>query len=279
MIDISQFGKGAVAQPLHRKDYRLEVATGAVVLPRKFSIKERVGKIKNQGPSLSCVGQSYAYYVEVLNHIETGEKIELSARDNYSLIYLPDGGAYAKDGAAKISKEGNVLEKDAVSYENGKTPSETFMRKRDDITGEEIENGKTYIIQKYVTWDNTNLELFKQAIVQGNGCVIVSWGNNVVWGNGEVVLPDVPSQMSWRHQVYLTGYDDDKKAFEFVNSWGEGWGNKGFGWLPYEYVTQGYVTNPITLIDVPNETYVKLMSQIKNLMEMIIALLKKKLGL
>lgn len=277
-MDISKFGKGAVVQPLKVKDYRFELSAGSVLLPSKFSIKDKVGKIKNQGESLSCVGQAYAYYAEVLNAIETGKKVELSARDNYSLIFLPEGGAYSKDGASKICNEGNILEADAPSYENGNTPSEAFMRKRQDINSQEVENGKTYLAEKYVTWDNSNVELFKKALIMGKGCVVISWGNNYLWGNANIMLPDVPSQLNWRHAILLVGYDDEKKCFEFVNSWGEQWGNGGFGYLPYEYIKRGFVSNPITLIDVPNETYVKLMSQLMNLQLMVIQKLKEAIA-
>jgi hypothetical protein len=33
------------------------------------------------------------------------------------------------------------------------------------------------------------------------------------------------------------GYDDRSKRFTFKNSWGEGWGNKGDGTIPYSYAT------------------------------------------
>ena len=51
------------------------------------------------------------------------------------------------------------------------------------------------------------------------------------------------------------GYDDDrviintkcnkktKGAFLIRNSWGTGWGKKGYGWLPYEYVLYRYATD------------------------------------
>ena len=273
-IDLSKMGKGAIVQPLKRKDYRLETVVGAVILPSKFSLRDKIGKIKNQGESLSCVGQSFAYYGEALDRIEVNDNTELSARDIYSLIYQPEGGAYAKDGADKICNSGIVLEKDAPSYKNGMPMSENDMRWRNDINEEEVENGKTYLAKNYVTWDNKNIELFKQAIVQGNGCVIISWGNNYLWANASILLPDSPSQMVWRHQVYLIGYDDNKKVFEFVNSWGKEWGDVGFGCLPYEYITRGYVANPITLIDVPNLTYVTMTSQIINLQQIIIKFLQ-----
>lgn len=53
------------------------------------------------------------------------------------------------------------------------------------------------------------------------------------------------------HAVVVVGYDDAKKiknpicskettgALLIRNSWGINWGEKGYGWLPYEYVLQG----------------------------------------
>lgn len=36
-----------------------------------------------------------------------------------------------------------------------------------------------------------------------------------------------------RHAMVIVGYDDDRAEFEVMNSWGTGWGNKGFIWIPY----------------------------------------------
>jgi hypothetical protein len=41
--------------------------------------------------------------------------------------------------------------------------------------------------------------------------------------------------------MLICGYDDSKQALLILNSWGTGWGMSGFGWLPYQYVTQGLV--------------------------------------
>jgi C1A family cysteine protease len=37
-------------------------------------------------------------------------------------------------------------------------------------------------------------------------------------------------------------------AFLIRNSWGTGWGDGGYGWLPYEYVLKGLAVDWWTLI-------------------------------
>ena len=277
MKDISQFKNNALVKPLALRDYRLEWLAGAGTIPTKFSLRDKISKVKMQGTSSSCVAQATAYYVQLLNLLETGQQVEMSARDIYSLIYQPEGGVYVQDAFKKVCNSGVIPENEAKSYLSDGSCTESWMRSRSDITKQSEEDGMYFLANKYVTWDNTNLEMYKQAIIQGNGMVAVSWGNNPCWQveDGKVLVPSYPSQMVWRHGIYFTGYDDDKKCFEFVNSW-NGWGDMGFGYLPYEYVTKGYVSNPMTLIDVPNGTYIKLVSIIENLISKIKELLKLK---
>jgi len=68
---------------------------------------------------------------------------------------------------------------------------------------------------------------------------------------GEIPFPCPSESAEWGHAIVAAGYDDKKKiknkkcdktttgALLIRNSWGTGWGDKGYGWLPYEYVLQG----------------------------------------
>src|SRR5262249_22732263 len=49
--------------------------------------------------------------------------------------------------------------------------------------------------------------------------------------------------------VLAVGYDDNRRiasdtgALLFRGSWGTGWGEEGYGWLPYIYVTNGFAVD------------------------------------
>lgn len=73
---------------------------------------------------------------------------------------------------------------------------------------------------------------------------------------GKFPFPTSKEKVVGGHAVVAAGYDDKVKikntnigggettgAFLIRNSWGEGWGSAGYGWLPYEYVLKGLATD------------------------------------
>ena len=53
--------------------------------------------------------------------------------------------------------------------------------------------------------------------------------------SGDVPLPKVGEPQNGVHCVYAYGYNYLERYINFVNSWGEKWGNKGLGRLPMKY--------------------------------------------
>lgn len=78
--------------------------------------------------------------------------------------------------------------------------------------------------------------------------------------NGHFPFPCPKESTVGGHAVVAVGYDDTKKiknpicgkettgALLIRNSWGTGWGDKGYGWIPYEYVLQGQADDWWTLL-------------------------------
>ncbi len=68
---------------------------------------------------------------------------------------------------------------------------------------------------------------------------------------GRIPFPSPKEKIEGGHAIVAVGYDDKMKiknnygktetigALLIRNSWGKVWGEKGYGWLPYEYVLKG----------------------------------------
>jgi C1A family cysteine protease len=53
---------------------------------------------------------------------------------------------------------------------------------------------------------------------------------------GELPLPKSKEQIVGGHAIVIIGFDDEKRRVKFVNSWGTAWGERGFGYVPYDYL-------------------------------------------
>lgn len=70
--------------------------------------------------------------------------------------------------------------------------------------------------------------------------------------DGKIPFPAPGDKVAGGHAVVAVGYDDNMKiknanpkpvtttgAILIRNSWGTGWGDDGYGWLPYDYILKG----------------------------------------
>ncbi len=58
------------------------------------------------------------------------------------------------------------------------------------------------------------------------------------------------------HEICLVGYDDNKGysypsgsgsgAFRFINSWGTGWDDNGYGWISYSFISNSVIEEAVT---------------------------------
>jgi C1A family cysteine protease len=53
---------------------------------------------------------------------------------------------------------------------------------------------------------------------------------------GQVVMPSDDEEILGGHSIIIVGFDDNKKNYIFLNSWGKLWGNNGIGYIPYDYI-------------------------------------------
>jgi hypothetical protein len=83
------------------------------------------------------------------------------------------------------------------------------------------------------------LEDAKMAIY-ANGPFKFSVPITAAWrrSKGIIDMPKGPNDLGEGHAVDAVGYDDNTELIHFANSWGAGWGDKGYGFLPYTYFSR-----------------------------------------
>eukprot|EP00446_Apocalathium_sp_SHHI-4_P029022 CAMPEP_0177237876 /NCGR_PEP_ID=MMETSP0367-20130122/46229_1 /TAXON_ID=447022 ORGANISM="Scrippsiella hangoei-like, Strain SHHI-4" /NCGR_SAMPLE_ID=MMETSP0367 /ASSEMBLY_ACC=CAM_ASM_000362 /LENGTH=289 /DNA_ID=CAMNT_0018688897 /DNA_START=64 /DNA_END=933 /DNA_ORIENTATION=+ len=67
--------------------------------------------------------------------------------------------------------------------------------------------------------------------------VFSSFMTEQVKSSGYMTMPSLYDSLLGGHAVTAFGYDDEKKHFIIRNSWGEEWGDKGYFYMPYDYIS------------------------------------------
>jgi C1A family cysteine protease len=98
----------------------------------------------------------------------------------------------------------------------------------------------------------TVLENVKKYLAAGIPSIFGFWGFASFEStdvSGGIPYPCPNERAQWGHAIVAVGYDNNKKiknllcnqtttgALLIRNSWGTDWGESGYGWLPYAYVT------------------------------------------
>ena len=86
-----------------------------------------------------------------------------------------------------------------------------------------------------------NLDQLKGCLAEGypfefGFSVYDSFESDAVAQTGIVPMPDPSESQLGGHAVLAVGYDDAKQWFIVRNSWGPGWGDKGYFYMPYAYL-------------------------------------------
>lgn len=258
MTDISKFGKGAIKRNPDFRDilFRDYIAgAGTVNWDEPYDIRSVIGTlpINNQNGSSSCVGQSCSKLAEIAEAFESKNQTRLSARDVYSRIYAPEGGAFGYKGLSIIVNRGVATEVRVSSYNQGNPPDEAFMRIRDDSN----EATQEALVRKAKAYAHIsqNIDEMAYAIKNQNGIVFGVIGTNQGWAFGKYI-PEPPKsgEEVWYHFIVGIGYKKigDKKYILIQNSWGKEWGNQGTALISEDYILGGWTFNAMTLIDLPN---------------------------
>jgi len=103
-------------------------------------------------------------------------------------------------------------------------------------------------ISSYQSLDNTDINALKSCLASGYPFVFGfqvfgSFESESVATNGIVPMPSAADEPQGGHAVMCVGYNDSTQTFTVRNSWGPDWGDEGYFYLPYAYMTSSDLAN------------------------------------
>jgi C1A family cysteine protease len=223
-------------------------AAPQLALPALVDLRPGCSPIENQGQLGSCTGQAIAGLVEYLNR-KAKKNLDVSRLFIYyqeRLLYGTvnyDSGAYLRDGIKAVNKFGAPLESlwpyiigrfaikpSAAAYKDALKRRVGAYRRITDFDGV-----KTALAQGY-------------PVVMGFN-VYSSFQTLAVARTGQMPYPNVQTErLLGGHAVALVGYRDSTQQFIARNSWGTGWGDRGYFYMPYQVVQNTSMSSDFWII-------------------------------
>jgi C1A family cysteine protease len=206
-------------------------------LPSNVDMRSQCPPVYDQGQLGSCTGNAIAGDVEFDLKKEKKQDFVPSRLFIYYNERVMEGtedqdsGAYIRDGMKSVAKLG-VCPENEWPYDISKFTEKPPQKCYDDAT-------KTRAISYSRVARNVNQ--MKGCLASGYPFIIgftvyESFESQEVARTGVVPMPASNEQVLGGHAVMVVGYDDSKSRFIIRNSWGDGWGMKGYFTMPYEYL-------------------------------------------
>jgi len=206
--------------------------------PDKIDLSNELSAIKNQGQLNSCQSFAAAKRWEHLAFKKKNWALDASELFVYWNTRARENTTGQNVGAYLIDAIKAVVE-DGVALEAYMPYSLEFTEKPPVIANIAASFFKIFKISaSYYKVSNDPEEIMK-ALAEGNGIIFGAFIYESflkVGKTGLVSMPGSKERNLGGHAMYMCGYDKTRKLFKVANSWGEDMGDKGYYYIPFEYI-------------------------------------------
>jgi C1A family cysteine protease len=237
LVRIARFG-WVRDLPDHRDRYWQAPALASAQLPASVDLRPQCPPVYDQGELGSCTANAIAGAVQ-FDEIRSG--IAPTWTPSRLFIYYnervlegtagTDSGAQIRDGIKVIAAQGVCPESE--------WPYDTF-KFADRPPSQAYADAVRDRVSAYQRLTQSLVPL-KTCIASGftfvfGFTVFSSFEAGTVAATGAIPMPQPSETPIGGHAVVCVGYDDARGVFIIRNSWGAGWGDAGYGFMPYAYI-------------------------------------------
>ncbi len=223
-------------------------------------LRPKCSPVFDQGDIGSCTGNSicgaleYLELKELADRYDGAEIFDPSKFVNISRLFIyynervmegdpmEDGGAEIRDGIKTLVGIGACVESE-WSY------SESNLFKKP--SPEAFHDARAHRISAYarlVDMDDMKASLSAGYPFVFGFTVYEGFEGDQIAATGILEMPKRGEQPQGGHAVMCVGYDDAKQHFIIRNSWGPDWGDKGYFYMPYQYISNANLCDDFWVI-------------------------------
>jgi len=221
----------------------------AAALPRNSDNRRYCSPIEDQEALGSCTAQAVVGAMEYMlrrsgNGEFDGSRLFVYKISRKLLGWTGDTGAYLRTAMKTVGAFGVPPEQywpyDINHFED---EPDAFLFA---FAGNYKSLEYTRIDAADLSWDQILVDV--KRVVAGGLPVVFGFSTySSISQAADIPFPAPNDTMVGGHAVMIAGYDDDRMTADgrrepsllIRNSWGIGWGEQGYGYLPYRYVTEG----------------------------------------
>lgn len=232
-------------KPDHR-DYKYSLS--GVSQPNIVDLRAYCSPIEDQGNLGSCTGNAIAGAIELL-HKRNGRAFDASRLFIYYYERLLEGtvnydsGAYIRDGIRATYNYGAPLES-YWPYDIRKFKTTPSRQAIDDAS-----RRKVTLYQRILDHAGCLDALSNGYPVTIGFDVYSSFESVNVARTGIMPYPNVRKErLLGGHAVLLVGYDKNRQVYIARNSWGTGWGDRGYFYMPFQVIQNTQMSSDFWII-------------------------------
>lgn len=266
LSDKNRVMDGYIPSPQDDRDYTIDMVMGAdeEELPASYRTEGNV-PVLNQGSISSCVAHAIAVAMAY------GEcKLNKDKFNDYSRGFIygnrrpldsQSEGMIIRQALKQVNHDGDCLY--SIFPHNGNYKS--MKAKIEENKEKYMKAAEPYKIANYFRLYN---EKEIKRVIMKQGAVIIGMTTFNTFGT-HIQIPDKNATKRGGHAMCCVGWNEE--GWIIQNSWGKGWGDKGFCYLPYDYPVEewwGVTVNENLPAPIKDSFFERLVGLFKNIINL-----------